>query len=304
VLLENERFQQACNFITKHARALDRKLFEYHFEIGSRDDVREELAKYQNSDGGFGNALEPDFRLKASSPMATSVGLRYCNEIHLDSSDTVIESAVRYLMNTYQNNGGYWPFTFMDVNEEPHAPWWHAHEISAPSEARWSNPNAEIVGYLNQYAIHVPDRFLSIVNERAQRNLESSKYIEGLVYDIICWNHAYSHLPDSLRKLAVKKIEQTIRNIIPSIQETLCEVRVFSLAPSPQSLLYQLHPDVVDALITSEITKQSNDGGWWPTWRWGQYEEEWEVAKIEWAGKLTAECLMDLDKFNLIESSE
>jgi hypothetical protein len=50
--------------------------------------------------------------------------------------------------------------------------------------------------------------------------------------------------------------------------------------------------------------KQSSDGGWWPTWRWGQYEEEWEVAKTEWAGKLTAECLMDLDKFNLIESSE
>src|SRR5690606_32729227 len=36
-------------------------LFEYAFGEGSRERVWEELERYQNEDGGFGRALEPDF---------------------------------------------------------------------------------------------------------------------------------------------------------------------------------------------------------------------------------------------------
>ncbi len=72
--LSKEAFARAIEFIHKEARLLDRSLFDYLFEGGPRESIRDELSKFQNSDGGFGNALEPDFRQKASSPMATSVG--------------------------------------------------------------------------------------------------------------------------------------------------------------------------------------------------------------------------------------
>ena len=26
-----------------------------------------------------------------------------------------------------------------------------------------------------------------------------------------------------------------------------------------------------------EIERQSDDGGWWPTWKWGQYEDVWPM---------------------------
>ena len=36
--------------------------------------------RFQNDDGGFGRALEPDFRLPASSAIATAVGFQYLRE--------------------------------------------------------------------------------------------------------------------------------------------------------------------------------------------------------------------------------
>ncbi|MGY5853921.1 MAG: hypothetical protein RTU92_10170 [Candidatus Thorarchaeota archaeon] len=72
--LSKEAFQRAQDFVHNHARTLDSTLMDYHLGHGSKEAVEDELAKYQNTDGGFGNAIEPDFRLRASSPMATSVG--------------------------------------------------------------------------------------------------------------------------------------------------------------------------------------------------------------------------------------
>ncbi len=300
MILSKENFFLATKFVRNHARDLDRLMFSYKFENAPKNEVLQVLAKYQNSDGGFGHGIEPDFRLQASSPMATSVGLQYCEELDIDSEHTMISSAVEYLISTYQSNGGYWPFTFQNVNEEPHAPWWHVKEIIAPSEAKWPNPNAEIVGYLNKYAMHVPEELLNAINTRALANLESSKYIEGLVYDIICWNRIFSYLPVPLKLKAKNKLERTFRKVLPTMQETLREVRIFSLAPNPDSLLYQLFPYEVNTLIDSEIERQSSDGGWWPSWKWNQYEEVWNVAKVEWAGKITTECLTALDSYNLI----
>ena len=304
MFLKRESFNQAREFVMKHARTLDQKMFQYHFESGPKNEAIRSLAKYQNSDGGFGNAIEPDFRLAASSPMATSVGLQYCEEIEIDSNHIMVQSAVRYLVSTYQTRGGYWPFTFLDVNEAPHAPWWHADEIVSPSETRWPNPNAELVGYLNKYPMYVPNAFLGTINRRALLNLESSEYIEGLIYDLICWNRAYSYLPEPLRKRAKDKVERTLRKITPEIEGKLREVHIFKIAPNPRSICYRLFPDVVEELIVSQISRQSNDGGWWPTWEWGQYEDIWPIAKEEWAGKITASCLVALKNYDLIELND
>jgi hypothetical protein len=51
-----------------------------------------------------------------------------------------------------------------------------------------------------------------------------------------------------------------------------------------------------------EINRQNEDGGWWPTWSWGQYEDVWPIAEREWAGKITTHCLIALDRFKLLET--
>ena len=61
--LTAHNFERAKSFIRSNARTLDRRFFEFHFESGPASAVMEELAKFQNADMGFGNALEADFRL-------------------------------------------------------------------------------------------------------------------------------------------------------------------------------------------------------------------------------------------------
>ena len=60
-------FSRAREYIKENGRQLDRRLFAYHFEDGPAAGVTDALARYQNHDGGFGNALEPDLRTPASS---------------------------------------------------------------------------------------------------------------------------------------------------------------------------------------------------------------------------------------------
>ena len=62
--LAADRFQAARQFVEDHARPVDKAWFAYHFEDGSAVAVLEELAAFQNADGGFGHGLEMDFRIR------------------------------------------------------------------------------------------------------------------------------------------------------------------------------------------------------------------------------------------------
>ncbi|MFW9967861.1 MAG: hypothetical protein ACFFEA_11980 [Candidatus Thorarchaeota archaeon] len=297
--LSRENFSKASEFLHANARPVDHALFEYLFEEGSVNAVLDELIEYQNADGGFGNAIEPDFRLKASSPMATSVGLQYCTEMGIGSNHPIIEAAIKYLVSTFDTESDYWPATFFDVNDEPHAPWWHVGEMSPPDEHAWPNPSAEILGYFHMHSVHVPKDLMKQLNRRALANLNSSETIDGL-YNVMCWDRAYRHLREPLKSEAEKKLTRTIRSIAPITSETLREIRIFWLAPSPESLFF-MYPVDLYKLLRDEIQKQAEDGGWWPTWKWGQYEEVWPIAEREWAGKITVHCLAALRAFNLTE---
>lgn len=81
--LPSDPSDRARDAILRYGRDLDVKLFEYHFEAGSRDRAIEELTGYQNDDGGFGHRIEPNFRYTGSLPVSTSVGLQYAVELRL-----------------------------------------------------------------------------------------------------------------------------------------------------------------------------------------------------------------------------
>ncbi|MBN2229961.1 MAG: hypothetical protein JW779_10285 [Candidatus Thorarchaeota archaeon] len=302
--LSQERFDEACQFIKENARALDARLFEFHFENGEARFVLHELSKYQNDDGGFGHGIEPDFRLKESSPMATSVGIQYYLAVNDDAESNMIRSAIRYLESTYDSELGFWPATFENVNNEPHAPWWHFRGMVRPEGVEWANPSAELAGYLNRFSAFVSTDILKDVNHQVQTYLDEHKIIGSWLYNIMCWERAYKFFPELLKSIAKKTVTASFQNILPLSQERLGEIKIHWLAPHPDSILTQVAPDRVRSLLEQEITKQADDGGWWPTWQWGQYEETWPIAEREWAGKKTVECLVTLRDFGLIEGFE
>ena len=305
--LTKERFEDACEFIRKNARPLDQSMFRYHFEEGSKEDVLIELAQYQNLDGGFGNGIEPDIRLKASSPMATSVGLQYYLDANGDPDSDMVKGAIEYLVSTYDASDNYWPSTFADVNNEPHAPWWYVKKIESPQDESWANPSAELAGYLNSFSGYVPIDLLAQINQKAKKILENQSIIPGSLYNILCWNRVYKHFPESISAKIRNKLLATFMILASKLQEKMGEIRIFWIVSDEENLLLS-HPKEVHRLLELEIGRQTDDGGWWPTWKWGQFEDIWAIAEKEWAGKMTYGCLRTLRnlnrKNNLIEKLE
>jgi hypothetical protein len=96
--LSNKSFEIISQNLKEKARPLDIARFNYHLDKGSQENLIKEIKKYQNENGGFGNALEPDFRLPLSTPMATSIALRHLSKVDSSkSAHTLIKKAVSYL---------------------------------------------------------------------------------------------------------------------------------------------------------------------------------------------------------------
>jgi hypothetical protein len=298
--LSTENYKRARLFIKTHARIIDRCLFNFYFNIGPAGDVLEALRAYQNPDGGFGRALEPDFRLPASSPMATSVGLQTLIAVGTPPDHPLVQAAVQYLVNIYRTDGDYWPMASLEINDHPHAPWWSLDEIAPPPEDRWANPCAELVGYLHYCSDIVPPDLLTHATERARQNLESGvAFGKGQLsfYQLLTWERAADFLPDALAADARDRILAAYRTLSPLTQEKLSELPVIALLDFREPVVVQAFPEDVDRLLDSIIHQQAEDGGWWPAWHWGMYEDVWPIAKKEWAGRITVDVLHSLKKF-------
>ena len=117
----------------------------------------------------------------------------------------------------------------------------------------------------------------------------------------MCWERAYNDFPEPLQSMVAEKIRRTYTKDAPYTQDDLEVIRIFWLAPNAESILIS-YPGNVYNLMFQEIERQADDGGWWPTWKWGLYEDVWPVAEKEWAGKITLDCLRALiDLINLRE---
>jgi hypothetical protein len=108
-------YEKARNFIYKNARPLDIVRWKYLFENGSKEDVLTALIAYQNEDGGFGNALEPDCWNPNSSPMQTWVATEIIKEINLkDKNHPIIQGILNYLSSREGFDGHTWSYMVMD----------------------------------------------------------------------------------------------------------------------------------------------------------------------------------------------
>jgi hypothetical protein len=113
----------AARFLAGNARVLDRRRFERLFSGGDARPVRDAVAAFRNSDGGFGHALEPDGRTPASQPAAVAIALAT-----LDETDAWDEELVAGACEWLAANAADASFVEPTVEGWPHAPWWEAEE--------------------------------------------------------------------------------------------------------------------------------------------------------------------------------
>jgi hypothetical protein len=303
-LITENNLKVIKDFVLNYARPIDKSLYLYLFENLNIDDVGQELIKYQNEDGGFGKAIEPDFRLPDSSPMATTIGLQYARELQLPQTHPIIINAVKYLLKTYNKKQRRWFSVPEEVNNYPHAPWWHVNEETknAGVESNWANPNAEIVGYLVQYSDLVPSDFLEEVLEIALL-----KFVEDVqkmeMHDLLCYIKLFEVLPEDHTRTHIKALVNRVKEIVQTTKEAWENYgpKPLTFAPSPHSLLYPYLKEEIQLNLQYEIEQLNENGYCEPNWAWGQFEKAWLTAKEEWKGSLTVKTIKILDDYGQVQ---
>lgn len=298
-LLDRAAFLRARDFIASYARPLEQALFALHFENGSTDLVLAALGEFQNENGGFGNALEPDIRLPSSSAIATSEAFEVLRQLDVSRGGDLRERAVRYVLESYDALRPGWPDVPPSVNEHPHAPWWQRSDPSSSGpEGVWGNPDADLIGALHDHAGSVPASQLAEMTQLALQRLEAAEQIPP--YVARCYLRLARAAPSARRRIE-SRLCRDAGAIMAQIDGS--SLQPFWLAEAPEDAFAKAVEPAVASNLDAEIARQSPDGAWRPPWSWfGNYPEVWEIAEVEWAGILTLVTLRSLRAWGRLDA--
>ncbi len=304
-VLSEELFDEASDFVLHSARALERNTYNQVFGNGKSDKSLLELKNYQNPDGGFGHGLEPDLRLPYSSPITTTYAFRHVKTLGSNTkvARNLIRSGINYFEDTFQNEEGRWFSVPPKVNDFPHAPWWHYDADSGKTtvDEFWGNPTAEILAYGLKY-----DGFSDTINlenliKTAIRKLNSREEFNS-EHEIYCYLKLYKSLPSNESKKIKDQLSNAVNQLVcrdPSKWSDHVPQPV-NFVTGPESPTFGISESIIEKNLDFLIDRINEDGVIEPSWEWGQFESEWERAKLEWTGILTLKTLILLDKFDRI----
>lgn len=281
-------FENARAFIYRNARPLDFARFRFHFEGGDQEPVLDALAAYQNPDGGFGHGLEADAWNPDSAPIQTWAATEILREIGFaDRSHPIVAGILKYLTGGQDFDGQTWGNTVPGNNDYPHAPWWH---YTGESHETY-NPTACLAGFILRFAEKESDASLG---RRLAREAITA-YCEGELLEDMHTAGCYVRLLEYLEEAK----EESVPDLAALRERLGAQVRHCLTADTAQwdsgyickpSQFFN-HRDSVyyadnQALAQYEcefiLRTQQPDGAWPIPWGWGDYPEEWALAKNWW----------------------
>jgi hypothetical protein len=283
----------AEQFLWYNARLLDRLRFEHLFRRGDGARVVAALAPYQNPDGGFGGALEPDFRGPVSQPTTAEQAVRVLDEVGwLDRG--MVGPLCDWLAGVTTPEGGV-PMVLSSAADYPRAPWWNP-----PPEVRASLlPTGGIAGLLHRHRVGHPwlgpaTEFCWGALEEVPRRVAAGDWLVQLTYDVRSALLFLDHVPDRARAEEVSAgigrllLEAGAVSLDPT---TTAEIAMpLDMASTPDTLARHWFDEAtLDAHLDALVAGQQDDGGWtipWAVWT--------PVTGPEWRSAQTVERLKTL----------
>jgi len=288
----------------KYGRPLEKTILKKYFNGGSGQDILNELKKFQNEDGGFGHGIESDFRLPLSSPMATSVGIRLLSEINeLKEAKEMIKAAIAYLETSFDEKRNGWFAVPKEVNNFPHAFWWHFNEKDNMTiiDSNWGNPSAEILAYLYKYRQYVEKLDIDSLVEYAINYIENKLEFNS-DNELFCYIKLYRVLPEALQKRLEKRITSAIEQVIVYDEQEWHEY-----VPTPIGFVKNIDSNrfgVLESKLNNNldfiIRELESNGKINPPWGESYYEGDLKEAYNEWIGVLTLKALITLERFERV----
>jgi hypothetical protein len=275
---------KAEDFMLLNARLIDRLRFQYHFRDGDPGRVIAALRPYQNADGGFGNALEPDLRGAASQPEPVDLAFFLMDEVGAMDND-MVPDALDYLASIARPDHGV-PFVLLSALDSPRGPWWQPEE-NAPGAL---NPTGAILANLHKN--HVKHQWIDEATSFCWRKIDA--LTETSPYEARAIIAFLEHVPDRPRAQAAwKKVGATMLDAKIIAFDPDAEGKVHSplaFAPRPNSIARSLFDDdIITRHLDATAAAQDPDGGWrfnFASWT--------PITEPEWRGWVTVESLLIL----------
>lgn len=281
--LSPDAFAAAERYMALNARLLDRARFAYRFSDGPVSPVLHAVRAYQNPDGGFGHAIEPDLRGAGSQPQGAETALWALDDVGA-FDETIILSACAWLeANATEEHGV--PWVLPSVVDDERGPWWQPQGERPPGAL---NPTAPIVGLL--HANGVAHRWIGPATEFCWRKIAELEEVGA--YDAMCVLAFLERVPEKDRAAAeFERLRDSLRASAAIDPEAEGHVHSpLDLAPHPDSLARGLFSDdEIDLHLDHLIDTQGENGGWAPNF------DMWTPVVVhEWGGHLTLATLLTL----------
>ena len=276
------------SFVYKNARPLDLARWRFHFEDGSAEEVLKYLIAYQNPDGGFGHAIEPDFWNENSTPIATWAAISILREIGVsDKNHPIIKGIINYLESGKNFLDGKWQVTVLSNNDYPHAIWWEHGECEMSDD----NPTVSLAGFILRFAdkdseiYHtaceiVKTSVLGFIAEPTDEQHTLRCYME--LYDYCC----------ELKDFDIIDIQAFREKLSETVNKTVCSdtsrwLKDYVCTPSALFKNNKNSFSMVDRELAEHeadmmLKFQSEDGSFPITWTWHTDYKEFEISANWW----------------------
>jgi prenyltransferase/squalene oxidase-like repeat protein len=272
----------AERFIWTNARLIERHRFAHLFKDAPAEPVVEALRPYQNPDGGFGNALEPDLRTPTSQPIAVNSALEDLDEAG-SFGDPMVERACDWLVTIQHPDGGV-PFVLTTAAPHPRAPWWEIGDEEPPSSALVTGL---IVATLQHNGSEHP--FLAPAAELCWRAVEdsplTSPYEARALLRFLDSAPERSRAEAAVDALAPRLMSAGVVELDPDASGEVHFPLDFAPWPDvPSRRLFE--PAVIETHLDALERGQQDDGGWrfnWPAWA--------PAPEADWRGWVTLHAL-------------
>jgi hypothetical protein len=270
----------AETFIWSAARLVDRHRYAMRFLGGRPEPVAAALSGYQNEDGGFGHALEPDLRSPESQPGPTLAGLEMLHEAGMSDSEPA-RRARAWIASIAEPDGGV-PQALPGFERYPHPPWWTA----APG----SMLTFGIAGVLHAGGV-TGDAWLERATEWCWREIDENAEPGSYWLKFACL--FLDAVPDDDRaRAALARLRGGRDRIDPAALAVAGgaegeRLRPLDISPRPGSRSRQLFADAqIEAHLDEVEREQLEDGGWTFDWL------AWSPAQTAaWRGIVTIRAL-------------
>jgi hypothetical protein len=280
-MLDLDRIQ---DFVTAHARLLDRHRFALAVGGGDPEAALAALAGYRNPDGGFGWGLEPDARQPASQPVAALHAFEVFEEVAPVTSPLAV--GLLDWADSVALTGGALPFALPGGAGPGSAPMWASADTRAPS----LHMTCVLLGIAHRVGRHDPavaaHAWLGRATDWALSQIAA---LDGPGH-AIAFRFVLALLDalddrDELERLGAHLPEDCVMPVAGGTAEEA--MRPLDFAPEPGRPVRELFdPDTIERDLERLEAEQHDDGGWDVDWT------HWSAAgALDWRGWATVRAV-------------